>query len=474
MATVEELDFELNFKWDKKTFSKFNEALKKSVAGFAKLGGAIAAAQGIAFGIAKSVADQNDQLAKLAPRLNTTTEEYQRLKFAAEDFGASGEDVTASLKSLTKAQEDVMRGKGDIEAFGRLGINPADFQNSADLLLAVGDSIQGIQSNSEKINLLERIGVSTNLLQALESGSANIKALGNEFDSLGATVTAEQKKVAGDFQAIWLRATTVVGGVTNKVGSNLLKSINKFLSTFVKFAQTNMKQIIEGFEKFFSVVNKASQFLFSVLIRIFTLVSRIINLMGGLENAVMVAAGAFAILKRRMLLAFAIPLAIAGALFLVIEDIVSAFEGKDSVFGDFLGALGLNVEMLANGFNALKTGIGFVIDSLGTLFNTIGDKFSSFMAFIEEMVASLSGLAETIQDSFSLPSFDDINLPSFGDIGSSVGGLFGSSPQAQAITNNNGGAKNANITINVSGESGTVVDEINRFFQQSSNRLFGE
>jgi len=134
LATVEELDYELNFKWDKKTFEGFNKSLQKSVAGFVKLGAAIIAAQGVAFSIAKSVADQNDQLDKLALRLNTTTEEYQRLKFAAEDFGASGDDVTASLKNLTKAQEDILRGKGDIEAFGRLGINPADFQNSSDLL----------------------------------------------------------------------------------------------------------------------------------------------------------------------------------------------------------------------------------------------------------------------------------------------------------------------------------------------------
>ena len=164
MATVESLDYELNFKWNKKTFSKFNASLKKSIEGFAKLGAAIVAAQGAAFAIAKNVADQNDELDKLAPRLNTTTEEYQRLKFAAEDFGASGDDVTSSLKNLSKAQEDVLRGKGDIEAFGRLGINPADFQNSSDLLLAISDRIQNIQSTSEKINLLERIGVSTNLL----------------------------------------------------------------------------------------------------------------------------------------------------------------------------------------------------------------------------------------------------------------------------------------------------------------------
>ena len=316
-TTVEELVYDLDFKFDKKTFESFNKSLKNSIAGFAKLGAAIIAAQGVAFSIAKNIADQNDELDKLAPRLNTTTEEYQKLKFAAEDFGASGEDVTSSLKNLSKAQEDVLRGKGDLEAFGRLGINPADFQNSSDLLLEVSDRIQDIQSNSEKINLLERIGVSTNLLQALESGSDNIRDLGKEFETLGRIVTEEQKKLAGEFQALWLRSMTIISGISNTIGSELLKTINKFLETFVKFAQTNMKQIAEGFNKFFLAVNKAARFLFFVLDRIFTLITGIVGLMGGLENAVIVASAAFIVLKRRMILAFAVPLAIATALFLL-------------------------------------------------------------------------------------------------------------------------------------------------------------
>ena len=447
MATVESLDYELNFKWDKKTFSKFNASLKKSIEGFAKLGVAIIAAQGAAFAIAKNVADQNDELAKLAPRLNTTTEEYQRLKFAAEDFGASGDDVTSSLKSLSKAQEDVMRGKGDIEAFGRLGINPADFQNSADLLLAVSDSIQNIQSTSERINLLERIGVSTNLLQALESGSANIRSLGKEFDSFGATVTAEQKKVAGEFQAAWLRSTTIVGGITNQVGTNLLKSINKFLETFVQFAQKNMKEIIAGFERFFQVINKASQLLFAVLNRIFTMVSRIVNLLGGLENAVMIAAAAFVVLKRRMILAFIVPLALATALFLILEDIVSALEGKDSFFGDWLDA----VNQLPIALEAVSIWFDVLIMKIKQIGSDIADAFS-----------------------FKNITFPDFSLPSFNDIGNSVSGLFGTTPQAQAVTNINGGARNANVTINVNGANGSVIDEINQYFQQSSNRIFGE
>jgi len=432
-TTVEELDYELSFNWDSKKFDKFNASLKKSIGNFAKLGSALIAAQTASFIHAKGVAEQIDGLDKLSSRLGVTSEQYQQLSFAAQDFGADASDVESSLQALTKAQEDVLLGKGDLEAFGRLGINPADFQNSADLLLAVSDSISTIQRDSEKISLLNRIGVSTDLLQTLEGGSDAIRALSADFDSLGATITEDQKKVAGEFQAVWLRTTTIIGGASRKVGVDSLKTINKFLNKFVKFAQKNMKQIIEGFEKFFNAISKATTFLFEVLNRIFTLVSRIVSLMGGLENAVIAASVAFVVLKRRMLLSFAIPLAVATALFLVIEDIVSALEGKDSLFGDFLDSVGQ--------FPQAMEAVGLHISN-----------------FIDKILALLKG----IEDFFS------------NDIGNFVGNIFGGG-QAQAQTiNNNGGARNANVNVTVNGADGNVISQLNTYFQQLSNSILGE
>lgn len=430
-TAVEELFYELDFKWDKGTFDKFNKSLGKSIAGFAKLGAALSAAQAAAFAIAKSTADQNDQLAKLSERLNTTSQDYQKLTFLAKDYGASNEDVTSSLAALTQAQEDVLRGKGDLEAFGRLGINPADFENSADLLLAISDRVKTIGSRSEKINLLKRIGVSLNLLQALDKGSDHIRAMGDEFEALGGIVSEDQKKAAGEFQAVWLRANTIMGGIANKIGTNLLKSTNKFLEKFNKFALKNVKQITDGFNKFFDAVDKAASYLFQVLERIFDLVQRIINLMGGLENAVIAASVAFTVLKRRMLLAFAIPLVAATALFLVIEDIVSAFEGKDSIFGD-----------------AVKV---------------LGDMEKKTLEIAENLTGSDLGKTKAVS---ILPN---IYQSSF----ESLLGWARPSPQAQAITNN-GGDKNATVNITVNGADGDVIDQINTFFSTQSNRIFGE
>ena len=104
---VEELTYNMVFDWSKKSFNGFNNSLESAVKGFAKITGAIAVAQGVSFAFAKSIANQNDELAKLSERLNISSQDYEKLSFGAKDFGASANDVTSSLRSLRKAQEDV-------------------------------------------------------------------------------------------------------------------------------------------------------------------------------------------------------------------------------------------------------------------------------------------------------------------------------------------------------------------------------
>ena len=457
-TAVESLVFDLDFKWDKKGFSNFNKSLKSSIAGFAKLGTAVVAMQTASFLQAKGIAEQVDGLEKLSRRIGVTTQQYQQLVFSANDFGASASDVESSLKALTKAQEDVLRGKGDLEAFGRLGVNPADFDNSADLLLAISDSIKNIQSDSEKINLLNRIGVSENLLQSLVGGSDSLKSLGKEFASLGGLITKDQAETAGEFQGVWLRTTTVINSFARKVGTDSLKTINKFLATFVNFAKNNVKEITDGFNKFFRAVSKASAFLFEVLTRIFNVISGITQLIGGFENAVIALSIAFVILKRRMLLAFAIPLVIATALFLVIEDIVKGLQGKDSFFGDLIPKLA-----------KLKP----IFDGVKMVINGITDGIAFLVKAVHDLVVAFDGL-------FKNGFFSAVN-DLYSSVTNSLSGLFGgvstvgqSSNSTISNVTNNGGAVSNNVNIVVNGADGDVVGQLNTYFQQKSNSIYGK
>lgn len=504
MPTIEKLDYELGFKWDKKKFDSFQKSLGGIVKGFAKLSAGVAVAQGVAFAFAKGVAQSNDDLAKQSKRLNLASEDLQKWQFAAQLGGAANESLASSLKNLTKAQDDVLRGKGDLEAFGQLGINPADFSNSNDLLMAISDSISTIQSDSEKINLLERIGVSGDLLQTLEGGSEAIKKVGREFENLGGIVSKDQQKLAEDFNDNMTKLGTAFGGIKNEVGSALIGPFSEFVVQFTKFVKNNMAELIAGFKRFFEVIQKVAGVVMHIVDRLFRVFSGIVNLMGSFENAVMLVAGAFLILKGNALLAFAVPLAIATALFLVIEDIVRGLQGQDSLFGDLITTLGsvenailaivaafiaLKVAMLAvsklgkaglglaglSGVSDLggpdkkgvKGGKAGLARKLGKLILPAAVAFEVSKSFGEKLFKGAKSIKEQkamFQDKKALSPFvPDIKRPE------PIGG-------GQTLKDIMSGFKSSqNVTINVNGTTDpkSVVRAINAEMQRKTNSTFG-
>jgi len=476
MATVEELTYDLNFEWDKKAFDDFSKSIGGIVKGFAKLTGVIVAAQAAGFGIAKSVADSNDELAKQAKRLNLSTQELQKFKFAASIGGASAEDLTSSLKNLTNAKEDALRGKGDLEAFGQLGIDPTSFKTSSELLLAVSDSISKIQSDSEKIRLLDRIGVSSNLLQTLEGGRKEIEKLGAEFEALGGISTEKQLKDAQDFNDALTKVGVVVGALKNNIGSSLIEPFKDFIDVFVEFSRKHMKDVISGFKKLFSVIGQVTNVIFGVLKRIFTTVLDIVDLFGGFENVIMAAGAAFLFLQRRMLLTFAIPLTIATALFLIVEDIVKGLKGQDSVTKDILNSTGL----LGDAFRGIV--------------NVLGEAAKGWDFFFTKGDKALGGLKILINDLIELINkIPFVEIEKLGGVPTaaktSVGAKItqadieagrarGVSEQELAKIIQSAGGKSAlapNVTINVNGalDPKAVGEEVNKIFQKKANANFG-
>lgn len=476
---VEELTYNMVFEWSKKTFATFNNSLKNSIKGFGALTASVAAAQSASFAFTKSIADQNDELEKLATRLNVSSQDYEKLVFGAEDFGASAEDVTSSLRSLRKAQEDVLLGKGDIQAFSELGINPSMFEDTNDIFLAISDSLSKIDSRSKKLNLLDRIGVSENLLQLMESGSDNIKKMGDELALLGGVKTNEQLAVAGEFQAVFLRTQKIVGGVSNLVGTELTKNYNKALATINKFFIKNAEAITLAFNKFFDVLNTVSKTIVFIFERVSNLVMGVTQLFGGFENTVMAVSAAFVALKFNMIASFAAPLIVGTLLFAVIEDIVGFLTGKESMIGDFFNIDGTKVlKSIQDFFSYIKEAYNaFMADveqyGLGqAILNGLvkaGEKIMQFFDYLLEMIINL---ASKIKD-YIIEAFADFN-PLKG-IQNTLNSLnpFASAPTQATQTTNNNNNNNANVTVNVSGGGGDVIDQIEEYFKSGYTSLFG-
>ncbi len=470
--TTDELIYSVNLKWDKIGFESLDASIKQTVTAFAAATAAAAAASGVIFAMGKNFAETTDNLIKTAGRVNATTSEIQKLTFAAEDNGATMDDVTGSLANLSKAQEELLRGKGDFEAWGRLGVNPKDYQSTSDLLLAVSDSVKDLNSQ-EAIDLMSRVGISPQLLQTLQNGSDGLKSLGNEFEALGGISTPSMLKASQDFMSGWQRASSMVTGILNKVGAGLLdKTINPAIKAFNKFAKNNMKKIAEVITKIFDGIAKASEFIFSMLNRLSQPFGTLINLMGGLENAAMALAAAIAIIKSRTIMAMLPAIIAVGALYIAFDELMSFLDGKESFLGDIFTKMGISAEdvkvvissigdvinMVIKGWSLMFTQGGDALEGLGILIDRyLINPIKEALEYIEKITSFLS---KPIKASFDFASDTLEGAKNFLGFGES------NTPAPATVNNSN----NISIQVDGAGNPVAVGEEVRRVLNEEMNK----
>lgn len=343
MTKTDELIFSIKSQWDKQSFKSLNATVGNSIKALTAASAAAAAATAAIFAMGKTYAESTDLLIKTAERANTTTQSLQKLSFAAQDNGSSMDAISSSLMNLNKAQEELLRGKGDFEAWGRLGVNPSQYTDTSDLLLDIADRVRDL-STGEAIDLMSRVGINPELLQTLKQGKKGLQDLGNELEILGSIDTEDMKKTSQDFMSGWNRTSNMLTGVYKKIQSDLLKNtINPALQEFNKWFSKNGKQVMR-------ILNQISKFVVKTIGLVADIVTRLAqpfiqlnDLVGGLKNSLILLGGIIVALKAKMVANMLImaasmaPLLIKiGLIYLAFDELMSFFSGKDSILGDFV------------------------------------------------------------------------------------------------------------------------------------------
>lgn len=175
--------------------------LKAWGAGLAGLGSKIfgAGALGLAaFGVAsKTFSEMGSNIQDMADRTGLGIEELQGLKFAAEQSGASFEDLEAGIKKMQNGLS------GGEKAFGRLGLSIKELVDLSpeEQLAAVADAISGIENPADRtafaMDILGKSG--TKLLPMLQNGSAGLREFHKEAVKAGHVMSAEDVAAADAF-----------------------------------------------------------------------------------------------------------------------------------------------------------------------------------------------------------------------------------------------------------------------------------
>lgn len=200
--------------------------------------GAVMSAMGA--GVALAIRGQvqaADDAAKAADRLGLSVETYSRLSHAAGMSGGTVEMLTGALRRMSEVMAN------DAGRFAALGIAVRDatgaMRPTIDVLQDVADRIAEMPVGAERtamaMGLMGEAGAG--LIPMLRGGSAGLRAMMDEADRLGLTLSESTARAAEQFNDNLSRLGAVVSGLTRQIAAALLPVMAQITDALVAAAQ---------------------------------------------------------------------------------------------------------------------------------------------------------------------------------------------------------------------------------------------
>ena len=397
MAVVNELVSKFSFIGDLAPQREFNENLKLSVALLAGVGTAIVAAAGGVFAFVASTTQAADALLDMNAETGISVESIQELGFAAALTGSSTEAMQSSLAGLSKVAGDAARGLGrGRKAFEDLGISVKDAGGNvktADVLfneLRESFARLGTDKNTQK-SIIASLGLDPSTLQILNATTEEVGALIEKSRALG-IVTTEQAGKAAAFQDSLDTAKFAVSALSQQIAINLAPSMQGITDGFVEFLIANKDLIKDGLQYLGEVITSTAGF----IVRMTPLVLAL----GGAFLVAQLATGGFATIMGFIMSPVVLITAAIVALLLIVDDLITALNGGQSVIADFfMEFFGWDIvpvlQAIVDHFKAMFASLLALaqpfFDALGFLFDAV------VLAFQGDWSGALDALGQAFQ-----------------------------------------------------------------------------
>ena len=362
MAIVNELITKFGFIGDLAPQETFNANLKASIGLLAGLGAAIAGSAAGVAGWVTSVSQSIDPLVQFSRETGVAIETVQSLGYAASVNGSSVDALQASLGEMTKrVGEFVSTGEGEAKDVAeRLGLQFKDMngqvKNSDVIFRELADKLHGM-SQAEKFSVLDKMGIDRSMVQLLSMTGEEISSLQNKAEALG-VVTKDQ----ADQFAAYNDSLTTLGkgfdGIKFQVAVGFVPVLKDLVDGFTDFLIANKDLIKNG-------LAHLGEIIFSVM----GMIRRFLPIIGLITTG-FVAWKIAAIGLRTVLATIFSPVVLITAaiiaVVLVIDDLLTAMEGGQSVIADFFkDTWGIDI---VPGLLAIKDAVMVVVDYIIEIF----------------------------------------------------------------------------------------------------------
>lgn len=334
-------------------------------------GMATAAVAGVA-AFTSNFVDNALAIDRQARSLGMSTDEVQRWRFVAQQAGLEGNDLGEAIGQLSQRSLDAAQNAGqNRDTFERLGIAYADasgnvlpaseiMKNAADALARLGP---GTEQTATAIQIFGEKG--RLLLPVLAQGRDGINRMSDEFDRLGGGIDRETiestKRLQESMSRLGLRVMALIEPIAGRLVGGLEKLADK------------AGPLIDGFRRF----TENSSALRAAMI--------------SLGAAAVVAGGAMFIAFLPEIALFAsIAIAVAGV-GLAVDDLITTFEGGDSVIRRVIDGIfgpGVTAAIVAN-IQSITDAITTMWDSIpGPLKDALSNGFVRSIPIVGQIAAA--------------------------------------------------------------------------------------
>lgn len=225
--------------------------LKDFGSGVAKVGAVMTAAGTsivTAMAVAvKSFADTGSAIADMSARTGASATSLQELGYAAQQTGASSEDLEKGIAKANKQVAEAASGnKAAAKSFSDIGLSVDALlkMSPEDRFEAIGKALNGIQNPAERTAAaMEIFGKSGNKLTPM---FADLDALKKQFQELGASLDDSQVAAADRLGDAMDSLKMSIGGVVNQIGAALAGTVTEGATTVTRIAAATSRWIKEN------------------------------------------------------------------------------------------------------------------------------------------------------------------------------------------------------------------------------------
>ena len=345
------------------------------------------AAAGIVTGVVAMVsttARAGEEAVKTAQKVGIHIERLQELEYAAKMADIGQQDLTIGLKFLSSKLYDASNGSAEAQRGLRaVGITAKDSTGklkTADVALAdIADQFRSMPDGAKKtalaVDLFGRQGI--NMIPMLNKGSAELRAMAAEARRLGLVMDEQTARRGEEFMDTLKRLQSALVGIKREIGAAFLPVLAKLAKGFLEWVIANRELISQRVTVFITALGQALAMLGPVLGRAIELGSLLFGLLERLTKGAGGLAGVFKIMAGAML-----------APFLIIDDIVSYFQGKDSLIGRFVVLLQKELPVLGGKIMQFFLPVEGIIRSIAEQLSFIWRSITSIIDLLKSPAAA--------------------------------------------------------------------------------------